>query len=225
MAVAHENSTAVEDATSISSKTVSFACGGSDRCLLMGWGFDVNISDVFCDSMTYNGVSVPELHEGAQSFVLRSGVGLLQNPASGTNNAVFNLSVSSAHSKSFVVANYTGVDQTTPNRTQQNTGSGTSSSPSITCTTGQTGDLILDFVAARNGITATVGADQVERVNFDAAGGLAPVDMLMSEQAGSTSAVMSWGGTAAHWRSIAVPLIPSAGAPAATPRLALLGVG
>lgn len=80
---------------------------------------------------------------------------------------------------------FSGVDQTTPAGTAQ-TGAGDSGAPSVTVTSVNSTDLVVDFWGIWSGTNAA-GANQTERINT-----VASNSICISTQLGSDGGVMSW---------------------------------
>jgi len=104
---------------------------------------------------------------------------------------------------------------TTPVRTAAKAASTNSILATVTCTTGQTGDVISDVCCGRRSADATnsltVGAGQTQvAYNVSAASNTLSNVGASSTEPGSASVVMSWDLTTSdRWAIIAVPMVPS----------------
>jgi hypothetical protein len=104
---------------------------------------------------------------------------------------------------------YTGVHQTTPTGTVA-TAAGTGGTPSVTVSSVNSTDLVIDGVVHEDANVGAAGADQTERWNAVSTPTIHGAKG--STQAGSAGGVMSWASTGEKWALVAVALKVSAGA-------------
>lgn len=219
MAIAFDASSSVQSGGN-SDITLSHTCTGSDRLLMVG--ISTEYGGVTPSGVTYNGVAMTQVGSAvintdsfanAQLHVYR-----LIAPASGANNIVASFS-GPPGDRGVVGVSFTGVDQTTPLGTAQTGTQNNTSSPSKDCTSGATGDLIVDFQAAHSDLgSATAGSGQTSRAQ--ALGGR---DVICSTEAGAASVTMSWSVGSSRWFAQMVIPIKAAGGAAWTPRVIRLG--
>lgn len=212
MAVAHQTTTTHGHGGSAASTTFSVTVGaGSDLALGVGVGQETNSVDPTVTGITYNAVSLNILNQGNAGFVVRST--LAEGPVSaGTADVVVTYSATETQNRACVANSYTGVDQTTRCRTQQNANGGTSV-PTITYTNGQVNDMIFALLATFLTYAGAVGANQTARGAQDQT----TVTAACSEEAGDTSVVMDYDTSHGSWRMIATAWIPSSAAAPVSP--------
>jgi len=165
-------------------------------CVSTGGGTSVS-------GVTYNSVALTEIAPSGGVFIntIRGQMWRLDAPASGTHSVA--VAVTAANIASAAAVTYSNVNQSSPVGTPQ-TGSGTSSVPSISVTSAA-GELVVDGVCTSDNITLAVGAGQTKR------GGLATASASngMSEETGAASVTMSWTDTLADWVSYGIALKPT----------------
>lgn len=188
-AVAHVATTAYEQTTLASSKTLaSYVVGaGSDRAIVCFVAFETNSRTV--SGITYNtseNFTFKSAHTYAGGITYRIEVWHLVNPSVTTANLVISIAGGTA-SFSGGCTNVTGADQTTPLGTAVASGAATAN-PSVTVADGATGDLVLDCLQETNGV-ATAGAGQTNLYNNTAMG---VAFTRGSREAGAASVAMSW---------------------------------
>jgi uncharacterized repeat protein (TIGR01451 family) len=191
---------------------------GTDRLMLVGVSWNCFTTDQSISSVTFtpsgeSAVSLSEVITQQAGTQLRyAAIYSLLNPPSGVSGTVavtFTGSVASGIVAG--VANFAGVDQTTPLGTPDGAGSGTNdTAPSVTLT-GLAGDeLVFDTVfqgASNESQTLTVGSGQTQRWNAWIANTRAAAS---TEEASGSSVTMSWtAGTASYWAIAAVPINPT----------------
>lgn len=226
---AYVDSTSCID-TSMPSSTFTCAftvSGGSDRALLVSTGH-FNSSAPTCSGITYNGIALTELVD-----VTASGTGRVclygmdpdDVPTAGAYNAVVTFS-GSADDHFMCVAEFTGVDGTTPFNTP-NSATGDSTTASVTATTAA--DEIIFAGMANGWNNATPGANETERQDVDVIAG--NLSHWCATQAGSDGGAITPTRTAAGatnlWLIGAVSIKPVSvgGGSTACQNLLLLGVG
>lgn len=222
MAVTHDATTTASDGTSTASTTFSHTCTGtsSDGLLLVDVCQDGNSADTAVNDAAYNSIAMSSVNQAYVGFVLRTSRWYLKTPSTGANNVVVTYASTVTQNRTFIANSYTGVDQTTTLRTQQNANGG-GSTPSITYTNGQNDDLISGFLGTFITYASTPGSGQTARGSVS----LTTCSALASDEAGSTSVVTDYADShGGSWRFIVNGIIPAAAA-GHTPRLSLLGVG
>lgn len=200
--------------------TYLHTCSGSNRALF------VKVS--YYDSG--DSVSVVSYNSVAMTFVPGSKVSngqytvewyYLVNPATGSNTvsvtmtgSVFDIGVTSI--------SFTDAHQTTPYGTPV-TGTGTSTTPSVTVASGAT-EIVLDGIVIVHSGTLTVGAGQTQRTN-EICGGF--IKHGASTETGAASTTMSWSNSYSQvWASSAFAVKPvAAGFQAAWARGANVVIG
>lgn len=200
--------------------TYLHTCSGSNRALF------VKVS--YYDSG--DSVSVVSYNSVAMTFVPGSKVSngqytvewyYLVNPATGSNTvsvtmtgSVFDIGVTSI--------SFTDAHQTTPYGTPV-TGTGTSTTPSVTVASGAT-EIVLDGIVIVHSGTLTVGAGQTQRTN-EICGGF--IKHGASTETGAASTTMSWSNSSSQvWASSAFAVKPvAAGFQAAWARGANVVIG
>ncbi len=209
------SSTTADGASSIS---VSHITGtGTNRLLLMGVSVNNYSTEPTIESVSFNydTTSLPLTQVGAINYEGRyvAIYGLVDPPSGQAGTVEVDFSEAMGYGMVAGVANFAGVDQTTPWGTFVSANA-QSDSPSVEVT-GLTGtEMVFDtvFMGAATIPTMTVGADQTELWNLsdNRAGGVASI-----EEAAGSSVTMSWatGGTSIYWAMGAVPINP---APAGT---------
>ncbi len=210
------HSNAADDVSSIN---ISHTTGtGANRLMLVGvsWNCGGTARSISSVTFTPGGGSATALDEvdteqtGSQARY--SAIYSLLDPPSGTSGTV-TVTFSGSVSNGIVagVANFAGVDQTTPLGTPQ-VANGDSAAPSVGLT-GLNGDeLVFDNVfqgASGESQTLTAGSGQNQRWNAWIANARAASS---TEQATGSSVTMSWtAGSSSYWAIVAIPINPVAG--------------
>lgn len=147
-------SSKLNDATSVTTLTMSHTCSGSDRLLIVA----VPRSRGVTCSVTYNGVSMTSavsINNGnsrAQIFYLIA-------PTTGANNIVVTYSASNG-SYTAAAVSFTGADQTDPIGAS-GTQTGTATDKSLSITTEADGSYLVDCIGSA-GTVHTAGAGQTD---------------------------------------------------------------
>lgn len=176
-------------------------------------------------AVTYGGTSMTKIGEVAHGSGHGITVWELINPPAGAANVV--LTFTNQIVMVIVARSFSGVHQTTPKGTVV-TNSGSSTTPSTTVSSAS-GELVADFVVARqlSAATATVGAGQTQDANLASNGSPGALDSrgLCSTEAGAGSVTMDWTLSASEpWKAVGVPIKPAGGGGGtATPVAVLLG--
>jgi len=146
------------DDTSQTTHTFSYTSGGGSNKLLLVVVDDQYTSAADPTSITYAGAALTKLDGASCGSNNRFSIWYKINPATGTNNLV--ITTSSNSRVQGVVADFCGVNQTTP--LGVDTATAASSASSISTDISSVGtDLIFDGVGSRTVLTFTAGADQV----------------------------------------------------------------
>lgn len=145
----------------------------------------------------------------------------LLNPPSGAQTVAFG---SGSANLSIGVVTYSGVNQTTPDRTPSKTPVGSSTTPSITVTT-TTGDVVAEFfwfAGNNSNRVLTFDGSQTSRINRNASS----MGVGVSEEVSSGASVVASGtfDFSGNWMIIGVPLIEAVSSGGAK-NLLLMGVG
>ncbi len=189
---------------------------GTNRLMLVGvsWNCGTTARTISSVTFTYGSGTVLTLNpvrtEQAGSQYRYSAIYSLLNPPSGQAGTVaINFSGSVSNGVVAGVANFAGVDQTTPLGTP-NSANGNSTAPSVTLT-GLGGDeLVFDNVfqgASGSSQTLTAGSGQTPRWNDFVSNTRAAAS---TEQAAGSSVTMSWtAASSSYWAIVAVPINPS----------------
>jgi hypothetical protein len=206
-------------ADDVSSIDVAHTTGtGPNRLILVGVSWNCYNTDQSISSVTFtpsggSAVSLNEVKTQQAGTQLRyAAIYSLLNPPSGVSGTVtitFSGSVGSGTVAG--VANFAGVDQTTPLGTPDGAGSGTNDTAPTVTLTGLSGDeLVFDDVfqgASGETQTLTVGAGQTALWNAWIANTRAAAS---TEQAAGSSVTMSWtASSASYWAIAAVPINPA----------------
>jgi uncharacterized repeat protein (TIGR02543 family) len=206
-------------ADDVSDINISHITGtGTNRLMLVGVSWNCGTTDRTISSVTFtpDGGSATALDEvftqQANAAYRYSAIYSLLAPPSGTTSTV-TVTFSGSVSNGIVagVANFAGVDQTTPLGTPSGDGTDTNDTAPSVILTGLDGDeLVFDNVfqgASGESQTLTAGTDQTQLWD----GWIANVRAAASvEQATVSSVTMSWtAGSAAYWAIAAVPINPA----------------
>ncbi len=195
----------------ISGTTLTFnhTCTGSNLVLIVTGGMQLPGTTTIT-GVTYNGVAMTSMWGLKDSGGLGYNFGyILVNPATGTNSVVVTLSATNGDFFAGGIS-LTGVDQTTTKRTvvTASDGTGVGTTPTVTASDAQTGDVIVDGVTGYAS-DLTAGADQTSRWSRHPFSN--GTRYASSTQDGASGGVMSWS-TELYWEIGAVPLIPAAAA-------------
>jgi hypothetical protein len=209
------------------SLTVSHACSGSDRVLVVTVSTWTTTDPAPTPTATYNGVSMTQITTHAFPFTLvdsfaRITMFRLVAPATGANDIV----ISSATAEIVLsAASYTGVDQTTPFDTPSATDINQPTSTISQVISSETGDMVIDGIIGFDMGTVSAGAGQTQRAANNNGGTVNST--FMSEEAGAASVTMSdsWTNAIEDVGQIAVNMNAAAGGPIKRYSLPLLGVG
>lgn len=200
--------------------TYSHTCSGSNRALFVKVSYYDTSDSV--SAVSYNSV--------AMTFIPGSKVSngqytvewyYLVNPATGSNTvsvtmtgSVFDIGITSI--------SFTDAHQTTPYGTPV-TGTGTSTTPSVSVSSAAT-EIVLDGIVIVHSGTLTAGAGQTQRTN-EPCGGF--IKHAVSTETGAASTTMSWSNSSSQvWASSAFALKPvAAGFQAAWARGANVVIG
>lgn len=184
--------------------SVSHTSSGSDRAVFIGSG--VFAGSAGMASVTYGGSGCTELWDVLfdSDSVSSSGHYLAGNP-SGSQTVVATADTGSPAEHSVGIVSMTGVDQSTPVGTPV-TATGSADPSTVTVAAPASDSLVVDTVV-RNGVSATVGANQTERFSTGIGNFLFHYG---STQLGSDGGVMSWSGGACLWGIGAVEFKASA---------------
>lgn len=183
--------------------TYSHTCSGSNRALFVKVSYYDSGDSV--SAVSYNGA--------AMTFISGSKIAngqytvewyYLVNPATGSNTvsvtmtgSVFGIGVTSI--------SFTDAHQTTPYGTPV-TGTGTSTTPSVSVSSAAT-EIVLDGIVIVHGGTLTVGAGQTQRTNEIGGGG--SIKHAASTETGAASTTMSWSNSSSQvWASSAFAVKP-----------------
>lgn len=184
--------------------TVSHTCTGANRYLLVGFGDGYNEHGAFTVGPKYAGVDMAQVADGGITVDLNSRMRVLGlvAPASGANNFTVTQVLGNGR-EALLIASYAHVDQTAPVTATADAKADTGS-PSLTIA----GDAVtVDFLCwYQNTASPTIGAGQAYRAQQQVAtGGFYCADM--SEEYGTGTRTMSWGGdTGTGWSQAAVSL-------------------
>ncbi|MCG6915786.1 hypothetical protein LJE86_17925, partial [bacterium BMS3Abin03] len=204
---------------------------GTNRLMLVGVSWNCGTTDRTISSITFtpDGESAIGMTEvitqlGYNASNPRySAIYYLKNPPSGkvgTVTVTFSGSVSNGIMAG--VANFSGVDQTTPLGTPGG-GADNSTTPSVTLTGLNGNELVFDNVflgAGSDTYTLSVGADQTELWNPAYVENLREAASI--EQATGSSVTMSWtASTGNYWAIVAVPINPYSGPDVTNPTVTI----
>lgn len=223
-AVTYDNASTGENAGA--GLTFSFTTGaGADRGLIVFvHTYLASGSGPIPSSVTYATVAMTQFattpygtadHERITAYKLAA-------PTSGTNDVV--VTAAGAEETVATAVSVAGCDQTNF-ETDSDLFSTDAVTTSTITVTSATGELVVDGVAwFANAVTATVGADQTERINNNNGSGVNSI--ASSTQAGAASVVMSWGFSASeNPGQIAIAVKEATAGAAAIRKLMLLGAG
>ena len=204
-----------------SSTNVNHTSGtGTDRLMLVGVSWNSGSSAVSINSVTFSYGSGPTVltlspvvtrkHASQNRY---SAIYGLTNPPSGQAGTVaVTFSGSVANGAMLGVANFAGVDQTTPLGTT-NGADGNSTGPTVTLSGLSGNELVFDNVfqgASSSSQTLTVGAGQTQLWNPPYVANLRAA--ASTEQATGASVTNSWAAVSSgHWAIVAVPIKPAGG--------------
>jgi hypothetical protein len=205
-------------AANSSSISISHTTGtGTDRLMLVGvsWNSGTTARTISSVTFTPSGGSAVALNpvrtEQTGTQYRYSAIYSLLNPSNGQTGTV-TVTFSGSVSNGIVagVANFAGVDQTTP-LGSPNGANGNSTAPSVALT-GLNGDeLVFDNVfqgGSGSSQTLTVGANQSQLWNAFVSNTRAAAS---TEQATTSSVTMSWtAASSSYWAIVAVPIKPAA---------------
>lgn len=183
--------------SSTSTLTVSHTVTGSNRVLIV---VTISSGGNDCTGITYGGVALTAISgwAGCATGITACQQGwYLVAPATGANNIVATFGATETTVR-MVATSWNGVHQTTPLGTAAFS-SAYSATPSATVTT-VSGDMVVDAARASNEVTAD--ASQALRVTSEGS----VLFRSSSEQATSTSTVMSWTTASGWWTVGAVGL-------------------
>lgn len=221
MAVAIDQATSAEEIpASGTTLTVSISPTGSNRAAWVGgWGAnDPRPSDM---SATFGGVSMVEQGDLATGGDYGRLAGYsLAGIGTGSQSVVLTTVGIAGGEQLVVVLTMTSVDQTTPVGTPQTVANAAATGTStLTVTSVNATDLVVDVLGHDFSLDETVGADQTVRASKVASSG--DEALLISSQAGTAGGVMSWtlGGSSAFGigsAQIAIAFKEAAGGGAAT---------
>lgn len=231
MAIAHQSTAGSGGNSATTTITVGSVVvdSGSNRCLIVRVAGEGNggPTQPQVTAVTRDGQSGSLIGRAARSDWSWCEMWKIVGPNVGTSTLTVTLDVAddSAGSPSAYafVDVYTGVDQTTPNRTAATaTGSSTTASATVSSVAGT--DWLLDVVDVDGGgKTLTVGADQTGDFTDS---GITGTDNAGSHQAGSAGGVMSWTWTGSSpWSIVATALIEASTGAITPKQLSALGVG
>ncbi len=191
---------------------------GANRLMLVGLSWNANTLARTISSVTFtpNGGSALGLTEvktqqpGTTAYRYAAIYSLLNPPSGLTGTVTATFSGSVTNGIVVGVANFAGVDQTTPLGTPAGAGT-TNTAPSVTLTGLNGNELVFDtvFLGGNPAPALTAGANQTQRWNdsISNAGGAAS-----TEQATAASVTMSWSAASSGpWAIVAVPVKPAAG--------------
>ncbi|MGA2243308.1 MAG: hypothetical protein ABSH11_14885, partial [Verrucomicrobiota bacterium] len=189
---------------------------GENRLMLVGVSWNANTVARTISSVTFtpNGGTAVNLTEVrtrqvATNMYRYAAIYSLTNPPSGqTGVVIVTFSISVTNGIVVGVANFKGVDQTTPLGTS-NGASATNTAPSVTLTNLNGDELVFDtvFIGGNPPPTLTVGANQTQQWTnsiFNTGGAAS------TKQATNASVTMSWtAGSSGPWATVAVPIKPA----------------
>lgn len=219
MAVSYVGSSFTEDDSDTTTTTISFAVSGSNTLLLVYVAIDCNPGVRLVNGITYNGVAMTAVESATTGdSILRTELWRLIAPADGTHDVVVTYNNTGARDRRIIVAQYAGVDQTTPldANTSESDGTDNVTAITLTYTNGAVGDLIADFAAMRQ-TSGSFSADSPLAARH--AAGTTVVYAGLAERTGSTSVVCGWtvtGNNGANRQSV-VGINPAAGGATAVP--------
>ena len=203
-----------DTADDVSSITIGHTTGtGADRLMLVGVSWNCGSNDRSITSVTFDGTPLNEvITQQAESEFRYSAIYSLMNPPSGVSGTV-TVTFSDSVSNGIVagIANFAGVNQTSPLGTPGGAGMGSNDDAANVTLTGLSGDeLVFDNVfqgASGESQTLTAGADQTPLWTGFAGNARASAS---TEQATGGSVTMSWtASSASFWAIAAVPINPA----------------
>lgn len=177
---------------------------GSNPVLMVGLGADFSLSGAAC---TFNGVSMTKLYDLTDSLsIYRSAAFILAGPASGTHQ----ISCTASGASVWVGAaqSWTGVNQTTPNRTPTTAIDTAGPAATVTAANSQNNDVVLDLLVVY-GASSTVASAQTARVMVHNPSSTSLSIGLSSASATGANTVMSYTGSPnSVWTIGAIPIMP-----------------
>src|SRR3990172_4795185 len=203
MAITYDNASSLAG-IGVSSLTFSHINAGD---YMFGGAGNYQPGTQVVNSITYNGVSLTEIHESAGTD-MNAAIYEKVAPYVGTANVVATWSASADEVCAGVVT-FAGVNQSTPRRGTYALANGTSTTATVNISSA-VNDWVIDFVACSdpNGITG--GAGQIEEWSREDVDGYSSYGS--STEAGSATTTMSWTLVAStEWRIYAVSLQPAGG--------------
>jgi len=203
MAITYDNASSLAG-IGVSSLTFSHINAGD---YMFGGAGNYQPGTQVVNSITYNGVSLTEIHESAGTD-MNAAIYEKVAPYVGTANVVATWSASADEVCAGVVT-LAGVNQSTPRRGTYALANGTSTTASVNISSA-VNDWVIDFVACSdpNGITG--GAGQIEEWSRENVDGYSSYGS--STEAGAATTTMSWTLVAStEWRIYAVSLQPAGG--------------
>jgi len=203
MAITYDNASSLAG-IAVSSLTFSHINAGD---YMFGGAGNYQPGTQVVNSITYNGVSLTEIHESAGTD-MNAAIYEKVAPYVGTANVVATWSASADEVCAGVVT-LAGVNQSTPRRGTYALANGTSTTASVNISSA-VNDWVIDFVACSdpNGITG--GAGQIEEWSRENVDGYSSYGS--STEAGAATTTMSWTLVAStEWRIYAVSLQPAGG--------------
>lgn len=193
-------------ATAQSSLTWSHTCTGANLALFVSAAYAGDTPTI--TGVTYNSVAMTQVWQldASGGVVARSSGWILVNPATGTHNIVVTYSPAGAGYNAAAATSWTGVNQTTPNRTATTGGGGGGSNPAtLTVSNSQSGDVVVDGVVAYASNTMAANHNsRVSQLNLETSN----YSHGTQSFAATGSATMTWTPTSDFWTMGAIPLIP-----------------
>ena len=185
--------------------TYSHTCSGSNRVLFVKVTYYDNADSV--SAVSYNSVAmtlVPSSTVSNGQYTVEWYY--LINPATGSNTVSVTMT-GSVWDIGIASISFTGAHQTTPYGTPV-TGTGSSTTPSVSVSSGAT-EIVIDGLAIVHGGTLTVGAGQTQRANAICGSGF--IKHAASSETGAASTTMSWSNSTSQvWASSAFAVKPAA---------------
>lgn len=210
MAIAYQSSTtAFNNGGSISSLTFSHTVSaGNNRILLVGVSAETGVS-----AITFGGVGLTKLDDN--NFGNSNSVWYLIAPSVSTADIVVTFGGSGNLYPAVIAANFTDVNQSTPNRTVANSASNSNTGCTVSVTS-ETGDLVVDFNGNRSvgsGVfNPTPGSGGTDRAYINA-GSITAISLATEAGAsGTTTMDWTWSGNQ-YYAQIAFALIEDTSPP------------
>ena len=119
----------------VTSATIAHTVSGNNRLLLVGVTLWPGIPNRYVTSVTWNGTALTKITNISYSDTIRTELGQLVAPATGSYNVIVNVTGTAPNydaNMTVGVISFTGVDQSTPYRTPATTASGSSASAGVT---------------------------------------------------------------------------------------------